>query len=315
MSVHLKKLVSCADEWVSSKNEFAYSLETHCCVSGLEALLPCELARLEACGRFTREILSSYLTAQVWIASADAAAQRSRLILPSRLLVTLPYSELKSMLGNLRLACGGLHSSCSLRSNDEVRAVSCACSRAVTRNQALSSQPLRVIVGRLHFDLEDILSVLVDGSNEDLLCFSSELAFWWPGNGSRDRDTKLVAAIGCREGCNVLEICREGMHAHAPTLNIDVQVVIQGKSEFTSAGIEVSVDTSVPFSLPGFDLKDDGIREALVSPEGVLCILTVCGPFSAATSGILSQKSASVPQVKTSAINALALTPPYHASP
>jgi hypothetical protein len=175
-----------------------------------------------------------------------------------------------------------------------------------------------VIVGRLHFDLEDILTVLADDSGESLLCFSSKLAFWWPGNGSRDRDIKLVASIGCRDGCNMLEICSGNVQSHTLMLNVDLHLVIPGMSgQLTSAGIEVNVNGyCASFPLTGLDIKDCDIRQSLVCPEGILCILVARGTCSAAISPTTAQSSPTVHiKAKTSAINALALTPAQHLSP
>jgi len=311
MPLHPEELVAYSDGKIFSKNDFEYLLEAHCCFSGLEALVPGELACLEACCVTTRQVLRSDLASGVWIASADAAAYRSRLILPSKMLASIRLHELKPVLGSLRMACGGLHSSCPLNNTAEVYAVSNACAPALSRNGTISSCPLRVIVGRLHFDLEDILSVLANDANEELLCFSNKIAFWWPSNGSRDRDTKLDAAIGCREGRNILEVCCTNMYLQALTLKIDLHIVIPGSSgALTSGGIEVNVNENfAPFSLPGFDISDDSIRKALVSPEGVLCILTVSGPLSAAPSANACQMLSRAPQVKSNALNALALSP------
>jgi hypothetical protein len=252
------------------------------CLSVFFALSPHELASLEATCRSFQNALHGEFASSIWAASAFAAAQRRRLLLPLRQLAEMPVPALKSTLGHLRLARGPLNDNLvQLPGADTLRTLSHACSQAVDSMEP--DTEARVIVGRLKFHQDELEFVATettseDEGDEDLLCFSNPVGFWMPGATADKRGATLVASLGCRQGVNALEVSSVIKPlVQSMTLCIDVRLLVPGLPQpLIAESIEVDVDGDCGcFDIPGLDITDEQTRQVLTSDDGVLCIFSV----------------------------------------
>jgi|Transcript_114765 hypothetical protein len=302
-------------------------LSSHFCSAGFQYFSPQDLARVEACCTPLRDALNSDVMSLIWTVCAQLAAERQRISLPKNILTSMQPFQIKSLLGNMQLASGSLSCTSNLGSITELQAVSCACSDARQKN-IRDNQASQVIVGRLLFDHDDFAIIVADGAERELFCFSSDIRFSWPMDGSHCRDIKLTASLGCRMGINVLEVrSTERVRTRPFAITVDVRIVIPEEPViFTVEGLEVVVDAQcTSFSFSGFDITDEAIRRSLTSQEGTLCTLTVRGLVPAQTpayqehmsalhktTGSISHAGPSL--AVTNILNALALSPLQYAS-
>jgi hypothetical protein len=250
--------------------------------------------------------------------------------------MTIP--ELKSMLANMRFARGLMNGLVSVKSHEELLAISAVCSQ---NKLVEAGRSMRVIVGRISFDKEELEFVLEeddedteyedDDEDEGRFCWSNALDFYWPESCGHKGAT-LTAALGCCVGHCAVDI---GSVLKTPkdciSLKVDVHLVNPlWPDALTAKGIDVNVDCACSqYELPGLDLRDDATRRTLAS-EGVLCLLVVHSLESTAESEALHQaaerKAAMAAQEPlccfssrnyshtASSLNALALSmPAYHA--
>lgn len=303
----------------------------------LRALLPVELAHLEASCARLRRALSSTIAALTWASSIYAKGRKSRLVLPERSLNTMTIPELKSILANMRFARGLMNGTVCIKTHEELLAISSICSQ--NRIVEVGSS-MRVIVGRISFDKDELDFVLEDedddteyeDDDEDgRFCWSNALDFYWPENGGHKGAT-LTAALGCCLDTCAIDI---GSVLKTPkdciSLKVDVHLFHPSWPDVvTSKGIDVNVDCPCSkYALPGLDIRDADTRNALACQNGVLCLLVVHSLESTAESEALHQaaerKAAALQEPLqsgysswnyshiASSLNALALSmPAYH---
>jgi hypothetical protein len=219
-----------------------------------------------------RGALSSELASLVWAVSAHLSSRRSRLLLPLHILAEMPLTELKCLLGKIKLARGSLDCGpVPLFESVELHAVSSVCLHTAS---TAKNRLTRVIVARLRFDTEDMQS---SAGRESLHCLSSEILFWWPGKIGR-RGTMLTASVVCGKDVNAIEISSAIRPSKQDSLlTIDLHLATpRGAGQVSATDLQVDVNGEfTKFALPGLDVTEECTRRALTSPTGVVCILVV----------------------------------------
>lgn len=257
------------------------------CLAVLSSLTPHELCQLEATCASLRETLSSKTQTAMWAVSAHAVARQYRLELPLGVLSGMPLTELKNTIGILQPARGLLNNDpVQVLKQHELTAVSAACSRA--QRDTARDVPLRVVVGRAYFDEEDLIAVAEedeteDAPDEELLCFSSDVVFSWPGPEG-ESDTTLTASFGLRQGMNILEVTSDS-NPPGDEIQLAVDVHIVGPEwpagQSTIEGFEVEVDGQCcPSATPVLDVSNEKTRACLSDSDGFLVVMVVRGQKS-----------------------------------
>lgn len=290
-SLHAKRCwLGCLKKMANDFSDDARAEDVLCLpfyLSGFCQLSARELAQLEASCRCLRQLLNSKATSMAWAVAVNAMMRLSRLVLPIEVLAEMPRLQLKHILKSVKQAQGPVNGRPVNLKSIELCAVTAACERSAKRVVPVSerSDPVRVVVGRIHFDHRDLVNVARFGETddgEDLLCFSNDVAFWWPSSGHGG--TMLVASLGLGKEINILEVASVlkpfGETEIVLSLNVDVHLAYPGfETKLIMDDLEVDVDCdSIPSVAPALDVSNEDTRAALACQEGVLCILVVRGP-------------------------------------
>jgi hypothetical protein len=233
------------------------------------------------------EVLKEHDASGVWIAAIRTVASRRRLELPIELLSEMELGELKSVARRLRRCAlaGPVDGPAQFKSKDELMTVlELAESKANVRSTKTAYAHSRTVVGRFHFgseDLEDALDIEEDedtAPEDQLLCFSDEINFWWPSPVLGGAGITLSAAVGCRRGMNVVDLCEDGSSGCSPDLSLKFRLQLvhpRFSKEVVLSGDSINVGGACACKHELLDIADKEIREILSSPEGVFCLLSL----------------------------------------
>jgi hypothetical protein len=137
-----------------------------------------------------------------------------------------------------------------------------------------------VVVGHLQFDKVAVAEMVLSAEDdEDMLWFSSDLAFWWPSSGNDG--TMMLVSLGLREGVNVLEISSVigplNESNSVLSLSVDVHIASPELPEsIILEDIDVCVDEeAAQVKVPKVDITDKAMIRALTSSRGLLAIVVV----------------------------------------
>jgi hypothetical protein len=293
-----------------SDTDFEHILCAPFGLAALSALSIVDLAHLDATSRSFQESLHP----SVWASAARSFFLSSRVSLPFESLAAMPVPKLKIVLSNMRSLCASLGSPpLHLHDSVELNAISRICSHT-----SMHEDIAKVVVGRLHFDMEDLCAVAGSSDEEsvdggELFCFSSELGFSLP-----DRGGTLYTTLGCRRDGNILEVCRvskPSVHEIVPEASLSFDLHLVSSQWYgTQSAVHLSMPSTggcTKFLFPGLDVTQEQTRQILASPEGVLCLLVVrsCTPGQALQQSAAAAKAW---QLKSTSpcLNALALEVP-----
>lgn len=246
-----------------------------------------ELAAIENTSVSFSHVLKELDNREPWVSAIHTLASRRRLELPLEALNEMQLDELKHMAQRLRRSgfAGPVDGSAKFTSLDELMTV-----LKVTENKVKKSSPgaayahSRTVIGRLHFaaeDLEDALDIEEDDDvapEEQLMCFSDEMSFWWPSPVVGGAGITLSAAVGCRKGMNVVDLCETSETERKPgfSLKFRLQLVHPNfTKEIVLSGDSITVGGACACKHELLDIADDEVRKILAEPEGVLCVLFV----------------------------------------
>lgn len=271
-----------------------------------------ELLLLEATCFTMRDILTDQHSPRDWAHPAAFAARYWCLAVPPAALMDTHARDLKRAFAALRHLSGCPMAPAKLLNGEELSQVAKVCEQVSAANHGQKKR-VQVVVGRLHFDGEDLSyaspSSMEGAPEETLFIFSNEVGFRWPGCiGYGEPCADLLFCIGCAQGQSVIEL---NSSTWPPvlflSLCLDVHFVdprLPRRWCSPTLRIPVCQMGGGCCSMPPIDIGDAAVRGVMTSQEGMLVVVTI------RDMGELSQRSSFRPRgdaVTVRSLNALAL--------